>query len=1050
MSELDLAKKLFGTSNRNTGYSSAPSRIQNQGVTTTVGTSSTRYGTVQAIGDNNYLTILLDGSDEPIKAYCETPVVVGQRVSVVIGNNTITVIALQSFVEQVQQNQEQTNTKFQEIQQQGEELAASVAEDIQQVQDNVDAATSAANAAKESAEAASEAASAASDKADAASSKADELSSSLGELSGKVDSVETTVNGVESDVSELTTTVTATQETAQSALTAATSAQQDITGFKTTVSQTYETKADADAAMAQEVLDRNSAISQSATEIKQEVSQNYVSNETGETLATKAEVTQSANQIKQEVSQNYQVKGDYATSGELDDAIAKEVSDRNSAITQSATEIKQEVSENYVNNETGATLATKTELTTAIDGVKTTVSKNYLNKNDASKTYATKTEVTQSADSIKQEVSETYQVKGDYATDSDISSAIAQEVLDRNSAIEQSATQISQSVSQNYQSKTDAGTMQSNLQSQITQNANAITQEVSDRKTAVSGAITESKTYTDTTAEGLTTSITQSVMNEVGETYTKQADFELTLDGFSAEFTTAIGEVEDKAEAAQSTADTAKSTADSAASTANTAKTTADSANKTATTASTNASSALSTANTAKSTADKASSAASAAQSTASSASTAASEAKSTASAAQSTASTAQSTANTAKTTADNASKAASTAQSTANTANTTASQAKTAASNAQTTANNAQTAANEAAKTATNFIAYTASTGSLSLGNKIDSLNKNELILSPSIIEMKEDAQTVASFSGEKGIMLGNVSKGAVSCFTNAKMGFYSPSGVLPDNPDLDYFLESPRFEVDVSDAGTSIDGYVTSMFGNVQFMSLSSDGGMDIANLKIDSPGDIYIGSLNKFSGVYIPRSTYLQGYTSISNDDLVLDVNRIEKPAITIGHDGENMNFTFTTTDQVFPANRIVGRSGPTSNEGTTYFYRSGNYVYLRIPRGTGLTEDTVAVEVSAYSRVQGLNDTNYAMGIDITHTYGGATGTFLSDIGGPVISSGTAADSYFSGNYITPVIINLPRAKRTATQTYDLYRFSVVGRTSNGSGMLGYWYMTARLL
>lgn len=539
MSEIDIAKKLFGTGGRVSNSGSAPSRIQNQ-TNVTTGYTSTRYGTVQAIEDNNYLTILLDGSDEPIKAYCETPVVVRQRVSVVFDNGTVTVIALQSFVEQVQQNQEQTNSKFQEIQQQGEELAASVAEDIQQVQDSVDAATSAANSAKESAEAASEAASAASDKADAASEKADELSSSLGELSDSVDSVVTTVNGVESDVSELTTTVTATQETAQSALTAATSAQQDITGFKTTVSQTYETKADADAAMAQEVLDRNSAISQSATEIKQEVSQNYVSNETGETLATKAEVTQSANQIKQEVSQNYQVKGDYATSGELDDAIAKEVSDRNSAITQSATEIKQEVSENYVNNETGATLATKTELTTAIDGVNSTVSKNYLNKNDASKTYATKTEVTQSADSIKQEVSETYQVKGDYATDSDISSAIAQEVLDRNSAIEQSATQINQSVSQNYQSKTDAGTMQSNLQSQITQNANAITQEVSDRTEAVSGAIEESKAYTDTTAESITSTVIETVDDAMGQTYATKSEVQQTADGLNLNISSAL------------------------------------------------------------------------------------------------------------------------------------------------------------------------------------------------------------------------------------------------------------------------------------------------------------------------------------------------------------------------------------------------------------------------------------------------------------------------------------------------------------------------------
>lgn len=1025
MSEIDIAKKLFGTGGRVSNSGSAPSRIQNQ-TNVTTGYTSTRYGTVQAIEDNNYLTILLDGSDEPIKAYCETPVVVGQRVSVVFDNGTVTVIALSNFVESV--GDEFTDVR-QEIEDKGQQIIDSVQEDMEAVQGAADQAK------QDAQQAAQDAATAAQDAAQAAQGVAE---------------VQITVNGLESDVEELTTSVSAATETANGALTAATTATQTVNSFKTEVSQTYETKADADAAMAQEVLDRNSAISQSATQIKQEVSENYVSNETGETLATKAEVTQSANQIRQEVSESYQVKGDYATNDGLDAAIAQEVTDRNSAITQSANSIKQEVSQNYVNNETGATLATKTELETAVDGINATVSANYVNKNDASKTYATKTEVTQSADSIRQEVSEQYQVKGDYATGDDIDSAIAAEVVNRNAAIETKADQITQTVSETYQSKTDAGTMESSLQAQIKTQADRITQEVSDRKTAVSGAITESKTYTDTTAEGLTTSITQSVMNEVGETYTKQADFELTLDGFSAEFTTAIGEVEDKAEAAQSTADTAKSTADSAASTANTAKTTADSANKTATTASTNASSALSTANTAKSTADKASSAASAAQSTASSASTAASEAKSTASAAQSAASTAQSTANTAKTTADNASKAASTAQSTANTANTTANQAKTAASNAQTTANNAQTAANEAAKTATNFIAYTASTGSLSLGNKIDSLNKNELILSPSIIEMKEDAQTVASFSGEKGIMLGNVSKGAVSCFTNAKMGIYSPSGVLPDNPDLDYFLENPRFEVDVSGAGTSIDGYVTSMFGNVQFMSLSSDGGMDIANLEINSPGDIYIGNLNTSSRVYIPRDTYIEGYTSISGDDLVLDVNRIEKPAITIGHDGELLSFTFTNTDQVFPANRTVGQSGPTSNEGTTYFYRSGNYAYLRIPRGSDLTEDTVAVEVSAYSRVQGLNDTNYAMGIDITHTYGGATGTFLSDIGGPVISSGTAADSYFSGSYITPVIINLPRAKRTATQTYDLYRFSVVGRTSNGSGMLGYWYMTARLL
>lgn len=951
MSELDLAKKLFGTSNRNTGYSSAPSRIQNQGVTTTVGTSSTRYGTVQAIGDNNYLTILLDGSDEPIKAYCETPVVVGQRVSVVIGNNTITVIALQSFVEQVQQNQEQTNTKFQEIQQQGEELAASVAEDIQQVQDSVDAATSAANSAKESAEAASEAASAASDKADAASEKADELSSSLGELSGKVDSVETTVNGVESDVSELTTTVTATQETAQSALTAATSAQQDITGFKTTVSQTYETKADADAAMAQEVLDRNSAISQSATEIKQEVSQNYVSNETGETLATKAEVTQSANQIKQEVSQNYQVKGDYATSGELDDAIAKEVSDRNSAITQSATEIKQEVSENYVNNETGATLATKTELTTAIDGVNSTVSKNYLNKNDASKTYATKTEVTQSADSIKQEVSETYQVKGDYATDSDISSAIAQEVLDRNSAIEQSATQINQSVSQNYQSKTDAGTMQSNLQAQIKTQADRITQEVSDRKTAVTGAVTESKTYTDTTAEGLKTTISESVMNEVGETYTKQADFSATVDGLTATFTQSIGEVEDKAEAAQTTADNASKTATAAQSTANTAKTTADTANTNATTAKNNASTALDTANTAKSTADK---------------------------------------------------------------------------------------------------VNQTVST--------IITSDANGVTVGRSDLDTKARVSSTAEFQ----ILDNSNNKLASFGKDEQHLGMGSDEATI--------YLLNDKFQMSAVEADIGVrDGYYDLIVHPTDMNHSSMDG----HNLYLKLTDNCYMGVQNSVPGIGAQRhyarvkgdwgtdiysnnqiAISSGGGTTMRGDTLSIYTNTITKPAITIG--ARDLGQQIQSTNNTFTRNVTygVGQLQRNQTAGTTMWV-DGNYIYVSVfnRAGGGTINDAytypyVPVEISSQARIDGIMDTNFATEVRMEHVSGNAkTPLPYESLGGTL----DRADG-FGQSVLIPHIIQLYRtlSNEPDANTYDVYRFSLEGRTTNASGIINSWSLTVKML
>ena len=450
MSEIDIAKKLFGTSGRVSNSGSAPSRIQNQ-TSTTTGYTSTRYGTVQAIEDNNYLTILLDGSDEPIKAYCETPVVVGQRVSVVFDNGTVTVIALSNFVEQV--GDEFTDVR-QEIEDKGQQIIDSVQEDMEAVQGAADQAKQEAEQAKQDAQqAAQDAATAAQDAAQAAQG---------------VSEVQTTVNGLESDVEELTSSVSAATETANGALTAATTATQTVNSFKTEVSQTYETKADADAAMAQEVLDRNSAI------------------------------------------------------------------------TQSANSIKQEVSENYINNETGATLATKTELTTAIDGVTSTVSQNYVNKNDASKTYATKTEVTQTKDSILQSVSDSYQVKGDYATADDIDSAIAAEVVNRNAAIETKADQITQTVSETYQSKTDAGTMESSLQAQIKTQADRITQEVSDRKTAVSGAVQEAKSYTDQQAESITTTVMETVDDAMGQTYATKSEVQQTADGLNLNISSAL------------------------------------------------------------------------------------------------------------------------------------------------------------------------------------------------------------------------------------------------------------------------------------------------------------------------------------------------------------------------------------------------------------------------------------------------------------------------------------------------------------------------------
>lgn len=836
MSELDIAKRLFGTIGANGKTNgSESSRIQNQvSAGSTIGTTSTRYGTVEAIGENNYLTILLDGSTEPIHAYCETPVTVGQRVSVSFDNGTITVVALSSFVDSVEKNQSEVAQKIEQIQKEGEELAASVAGDIAQVEQSVEAATSAASSAQQAADSASQA-------AEAASSKAEEVSSSLGTLSDRVDSVETTV--------------TATQQTAQSALTAATSAQQDITGFKATVSQTYETKSDADAAIAQEVLDRNSAISQSANSIK------------------------------------------------------------------------QEVSENYVNNETGATLATKAELTTAIDGISSTVSQNYLNKNDASKTYATKTEVSQTADSIKQEVSDNYQVKGDYATSGDISSAIAQEVLDRNSAIEQSAASITSTVSQNYQSKADAGTMQSNLQSQITQNAKSITQEVSDRKTAVSGAVSESKAYTDTTAQSLTTSISESVMDEVGSTYATKTEVSQTSTSLTTKIT-----------AAQSTADAAATAASNAQSTANTAKSTADSASSTANTAN-------STANTAKSTADSALS------------------------------------------------------------------------------------------KANTVSAYFTEDITGLKVG--IDGEPSAVKMATEGEFQVLQDDRVVSSFSRNE-IHLGNTATG---------LSDWEPTNIYLFNDTIKLSAGSAYDPLKKQAACLSIEPVT---MDNAKQMDFALTGTTKLTMSIGDSASYSETATLRANNDVslfssYGGCSLVAKGAISFSGDEVGHLVNNITKPALSIG--GTNISQALTSSNATFTANTTYGdaKSWDTSTA-YTRIYRSGNYVYIRIPRCASSTNRPVAVEVSAQARAQGVSSSNFATEIIVTHSYGGASGSpSLSNIPSPIQTG-----SDYVSSYICPHIITLPRSASTSSYTYDTYYFRLAGRVSNATGQVQSWTMTVRML
>ena len=153
-------------------------------------------------------------------------------------------------------------------------------------------------------------------------------------------------------------TVSSVKTTADSAVSAASKAQQTVDGFKTEVSQKYQPKGDYAS--------------------KGDLSGYQPKGD----YATKSSVEQTATQIRQQVADTYATKT----------ALDQERTDRQSAITQSATQVKSEVSSTYLKKtDASSTYATKASLSS----------------------YATKSSVDQTASQIKSEVAATYATQED-------------------------------------------------------------------------------------------------------------------------------------------------------------------------------------------------------------------------------------------------------------------------------------------------------------------------------------------------------------------------------------------------------------------------------------------------------------------------------------------------------------------------------------------------------------------------------------------------------------------------------------------------------------
>ena len=164
------------------------------------------------------------------------------------------------------------------------------------------------------------------------------------------------------------------------------SVQQNLDGFKTTVSNTYQTKAGMSS------------------------------------YATTSHLTQTANQIRGEVSEKYQSKNgmsSYATT---------------SALTQKANEITGKVTE--VAKTAQGNTTTISQVSQKADRINTTLSQQISGKADTSRVSS----LEQNLDGFKTSVAKTYQTKGDYPTKAEVQSRINQSASSIKSTVGQTYT----------------------------------------------------------------------------------------------------------------------------------------------------------------------------------------------------------------------------------------------------------------------------------------------------------------------------------------------------------------------------------------------------------------------------------------------------------------------------------------------------------------------------------------------------------------------------------------------------------------------------------
>ena len=446
------------------------------------------------------------------------------------------------------------------------------------------------------------------------------------------------------------------------------------------------------------------------------------------------------------------------------------------------------------------------------------------------------------------------------------------------------------------QANQDLANATKTLNSRIDKTDAAITTEVSERKEAVNGAVSESKSYTDTKATEIQSTVEQNITNSLGQTYATKSEITQSANGLRIELNKSIDE----------------------------AKTAASNANTNATQAKTDATQAI----------------------------TAASNADAKATQAKTDAANAKADAAGAKTDAANANTAAGNANATATQAKTDAAQAKKDAANANTNATQAKTdaananaAASNAAKTATDFLEYTSS--GLKIGKLTGSSLGTNAVLSTSDLKFNYNTTNLATFASNY-IALGGSSNRSDIYFagdkSNAKskiIGGYQGLGVYGQGTIQLSSGSQLASTVDVASLGTH-----NGNFADLDLTSSNKQATLSVGNGS--SSGDITSASLELYG-----NAAYLRGNSEVK---LIAPKVTAGSGGVRIDAAGSvcrtlTTNWTLPTSDTVVPFNSTQTLYNPCGliTVGT-------GYIKVNCPSGY----NTIYVELSANLTVDATSD------------------------------------------------------------------------------------------